>query len=106
MRARDAAIDYSEHGPSDEHGADIGWNEIHDALYPLCDDIVRLPVRTIADLVLLAQVTALLNYTHWTGEEESESGEVAMRVLVDNVCQLVGAHSLPGVEVVPIEVQS
>jgi hypothetical protein len=79
------------------------WTEIHDVMWPLCEEIMRLPVHTMGDLILHARATALMNADYWTENDELDSGTIAVRLLIENVCRLVGTEPMPGVEVVPIE---
>jgi hypothetical protein len=94
-RTTTAIANESMHDPVDEHGCSIIWNEINDAIFPLCEKIVSLPARTIADLALQARAVALLNAEYWTGEEEGPQGFVT---LVNSVCSLGGVEAMPGVE--------
>jgi hypothetical protein len=83
-----------DHEPVDEHGCSVVWNEIHDAMFPLCEEIVSLPVHTIADLALQARAAALLHAQYWTDEDGPE-GFVA---LVESVCKLAGVEAMPGLQ--------
>jgi hypothetical protein len=43
------------HAPVNEDGEDIELAEIHDELWPLIDDIMEQPAKTLADLVIQAR---------------------------------------------------
>ena len=87
-------------GSCNKDGEIIAWSEIHGELYPLCEEILRAPARTIADLGLQAQAYALMNSEAWIGDVGDGSD---LRALVSNVCKLAGVEPLPGIDVVAID---
>jgi hypothetical protein len=88
-----------DNDPVDEDGCSIVWNEIHDELFPLVDEILQQPARSIADLALQAQAFALAQQYHWTDETDGRE-VVEIRALIESVCKFCGVDPLPGVEIV------
>jgi len=94
-RLWDQAHNGIDYGPYDEDGHPIVWNEIHDEMSALCDEIVHRPATTLADLALQARAIALNNNAFWLGDEEDHYG---ITDLVNNVCRLAGVEAMPRLE--------
>jgi hypothetical protein len=91
--------------PTDDHGCDVVWIEIHDELFPLLKEIARRPARTLADLALKARAIAIEECGPWTTTSEwyLEFSVLAVRALVDDLCALAGVEVLPGIDILSIE---
>lgn len=84
--------------PADEHGSSVIWNEIHDELYGVCEEIIGQSARTAADLGVQAQAYALMWHEYWTGGDSADD----VRAIVESICKFAVVEALPGVEVEPL----
>lgn len=88
--------DHADDDPVNELGESIVWAEIYDELWPLIDDILEQPAKTLADLAIQAQVMAVENHEFWTNGMLGQD-EYRLRLFVESVCALAGVEPLPGV---------
>jgi hypothetical protein len=96
------AVDDNE---TDEHGASIPWNNIHDQTWPLIDAITTLaadqPPQTLAGLAVLARTMTLSWSEFWdAGCMTEDDDNRSHRAFMEAVC------AFAGVKPVPEEVQS
>ncbi len=62
-QARKAVPDHNN--PVDESGCSIAWNEVHDELFLVCEEIVEQHAQSAADLGVQAQAYALMRSEYW-----------------------------------------
>jgi hypothetical protein len=87
-----------DHNPVDESGSSIAWNEIHDELFPVCEEILEQHAQSAAGLGVQAQAFAMMHTEYWTGEADDER----IRPIIDSVCKFCSVEPLPGVNIVPL----
>lgn len=73
------------------------WDKIHDELHALSERIMWQPIRSIADLVLAARITAVVN-NEWWSEELEYSAEWMPMALVSQILHMAGVEKFPEVE--------
>ncbi|MBR0803595.1 hypothetical protein JQ636_08610 [Bradyrhizobium japonicum] len=76
------------------------WEVLNSELADLQGRIMTCQPRTVADIVLQAQVCALINCELWTDAatvEAADAGARSHRQLLENVAALAGVELLPGV---------
>jgi hypothetical protein len=71
--------------------------EIHGELWPLVDEIIEEPAKTLADLAIRARAMAVMHDDFWTSDVLSPN-EYNLRALVDGICSLAGIEPLPGLD--------
>jgi hypothetical protein len=80
--------DFEFGDPVDEQGCSIAWNEIDDERFPLVEEILAMPVRSVADIVLQAQAFLL-------AEPFDIANSNLARRLVENILAAAGVKALP-----------
>jgi hypothetical protein len=66
------------------------WDELHDELWPLIDDILEQTAKTLADLGVQAQAMAVERHDLWTSERGAD--EYRLRFFVERVCRLSASN--------------
>jgi hypothetical protein len=84
---------HPERDPTDTDGGSIALNEISDQLYPICEAILRQPVRSAADLGVYVQAFALINRCEYLDQDDEFRDT---RHLADTVCAFCGVEPLAG----------
>jgi len=80
--------DFELGDPVDEQGYSIAWNEIDHERFPLVEEILAMPARSVGDIVLQAQAVAL-------AEPFDIANSDLARRLVENILAAAGVKALP-----------
>ncbi len=83
--------DNEEQEELDESGCSVVRNDIHDRLFPFCEDILAVRPRTVAGLGVVARAASLSLEEIWDTAAELGTGtEADTRAFIENVCAFAG----------------
>jgi len=79
------------------------WTDINRELYAVTNAILGQSPRSLADLAVQGQAYALAESQLWIEESYLEEGaNIRTRMLIENMCRMLGVEPLPGAKVVPL----
>ncbi len=85
--------------PTDKWGNSITWTEINNDLHSICESILALPARSIADLGIQAQAFALTVADFYL---DGLDGDENARRLTEALCKFCGIDPIPGLQYPPL----
>src|SRR5262245_19262532 len=97
MAAQRRGEDPPDDHPVDYQGVDLTWQEIGEQRESLCERSLALPASTMAELLLKARIVPIENFFGII-EDDSVVDGAAIKKLLDDMCQLIGAELLPALE--------
>jgi hypothetical protein len=84
---------------TNEAGQSIAWNEIHDRMFSLIDEILPRKAKTIAGIAVQAQAMVMDNTEWWDNglldENDDETPEGRGRLFLESLCSFLGITPRP-----------
>jgi hypothetical protein len=90
VAARLAAVDEIDQDVLDDGYEDLPWDDLHDRLYPKCDEILSRVATTREGVALQVKAAICAEMDAWINEDTAEHRRIS--ALVESVCQFVGVQ--------------